>query len=159
MQVCRSGQASPKGSTKSKSTQSFQFNGKPFDHKNKQVCRSGQTGRTQDPLAYAYLGSNPSTCIMDLVSKMDSRIKANHNFMRKLKRVNRYETGLFKERHKVKKRFEIYVAKDDKIIKMIQEDNSNSDEVLKKTIELLESQTKLIIEYGIYKVKYIIVQN
>ena len=96
---------------------------------------------------------------MNLVSKMDSRIKANHNFMRKLKRVNRYETGLFKEKHKVKKRFEIYVAKDDKIIKMVQEDNSNSDEVLKKTIELLESQTKLIIEYGIYKVKYSIVQN
>ena len=23
------------------------------------MCRSGQTGRTQDPLAYAYAGSNP----------------------------------------------------------------------------------------------------
>ena len=31
---------------------------------NRWICRSGQTGRTQDPLAYAYLGSNPSIHIL-----------------------------------------------------------------------------------------------
>jgi hypothetical protein len=96
---------------------------------------------------------------MDLNSQLEIRIEANKNFVDTLKEINRYETGLFKEDYKIKKRFNIYVAKDDRLVKIIQEDNSVSEEILKKTMELLESQTNLIIEYGLYKAKYRLPHN
>ena len=116
-------------------------------------------GMDSNPLAYAYLGSNPSTCIMNLISKINIRIKANNNFKEKLESTNRSEIDLFRESEKIKKRFERYITKDEELIEMVRENNSATENVLKKTLELLESQTYLIQEYAIYKKKYRIIQN
>ena len=43
------------------------------------MCRSGQTGRTQDPLAYAYAGSNPVICISHLQDK-NFKLRINFSF-------------------------------------------------------------------------------
>ncbi len=96
---------------------------------------------------------------MNLISKINIRIKANNNFKEKLESTNRSEIDLFRESEKIKKRFERYITKDEELIEMVRENNSATENVLKKTLELLESQTYLIQEYAIYKKKYRIIQN
>ena len=39
-------------------------------------CRSGQTGRTQDPLAFAYAGSNPVSRIYIMKRVKTSKIQS-----------------------------------------------------------------------------------
>lgn len=120
----------------------------------KQVCRSGQTGRTQDPLAYAYLGSNPSTCIMNLFSIVNIRLKENNDFIKTLKNINQINDCSFKQHEKIQETFSNYIKRDKKIIEWIKKETELGNKLQKKIFEHLIGQTYLIKEYAKYKLKY-----